>query len=197
VLNPIAIDFQNHIRENRPGVKEDQLTGKVYFAENLVGSLVDSIGNMDHTLARMGELIDNNIQIEEKPNKKTSEMEQFALINAAINVDALESTDEGVFLNEEQLAMIESALESGNTAAAELDAAQTAQQEAEDNLATANDTISTLTSEVEELKEKPGATTAKAVTSNDKVVEKEKDGNISSDGKDFMENVNAVAEELL
>lgn len=197
VLNPIAEDFQNHIRANRPNVTDDQLTGKVYFAENLVGSLVDSIGNMDHAIARMGELIEGSNQIKNKPNKNTAEMKQFSLINAAINVDALESTDEGVFLNEEQLAQIESALETGNTATAALEAAQTAQQDAEANLTTANETISTLTSEVEDLKKKPGSESAKAVASNDKVVEKEKDGNISNDSKDFMENVNAVAEELL
>lgn len=124
-------------------------------------------------------------------------MEQFELINATIEVDALESTDDGVFLNEEQLGKIESALNANKTSQDELATAQTAQKDAEDKLAEANKTINTLTSEVEELKNKPGATTAKAVTDNDKVVEKEKDGNIASDSKDFMDNVNAVAAELL
>lgn len=199
VLNPIAEDFQAHISSTRPNANKEQMTGKIYFAENLIGSLVDSIGNMAHAIERINQLINENEKQTSKKalNNKSSEMEQFELINATIEVDQLEATDEGIFLNEEQLGMIEEALTEGNEAINEVEGLNKRLETAEEQLAEANETINTLKSEVEDLTKKPGAESARAVTDNDKVVEKEKDGNVSSDSKDFMENVNAVAETYL
>lgn len=45
-LNPLNEQFTSDIRANRPDVRDDQLTGRTYFAEDVVGSLIDAIGSM-------------------------------------------------------------------------------------------------------------------------------------------------------
>ncbi len=46
-LNPLADAFRTFIRENRPNITDDMLSGKVYHAKDVIGSLVDSIGSFD------------------------------------------------------------------------------------------------------------------------------------------------------
>jgi len=55
-LNPIDQVFMDVIKTNRPNVKDDQLTGKVYFAKDVVGTLIDAIGDFDYALRRAKEL---------------------------------------------------------------------------------------------------------------------------------------------
>jgi ATP-dependent Clp protease, protease subunit len=58
--------------------------------------------------------------INKKPMKK-----QFVNVNKALKVDKLESTDEGIFLNEEQLESLDTCITTGITATAERDTART------------------------------------------------------------------------
>ena len=50
MLNPMAIAFQEHMEKFRPKSTENQRTGKVFFAKDVIGSLVDSIGNLDFAI---------------------------------------------------------------------------------------------------------------------------------------------------
>lgn len=50
VLNPLAIQFQNHVKAHRSGLKNEEgvLSGKMFYAEEAKSiGLIDSIGNMD------------------------------------------------------------------------------------------------------------------------------------------------------
>lgn len=110
VLDPLAQDFIDHIQTERPGVKKQRLTGKMYFAQELVGELVDSIGPLDHAVARALQLAreDN----EKHTNSKNKAMQQFSNINKVLGVDSLESSQDGVFLQPQQLELLETALSS-------------------------------------------------------------------------------------
>ena len=145
----------------------------------------------------------NNLETKIDHKNSTQMEKQFLNVNKAIGVESLEATEDGVYLNEEQLGQLDAAIEQGATDAAALATATTAQTEAEaaqaiaeDELATANQTIATLQAEIADLKKKPGAESAKAVKENDKIVD-EKDGNVSNDSKTFIENMQAVASEFL
>lgn len=55
-LDPLCQQFMADIKANRPGVTEDQLHGKIFFAKDVVGSLIDSIGTFEDAVAKVLEL---------------------------------------------------------------------------------------------------------------------------------------------
>ena len=59
-LNPLAINFQNTIKTNRPNLKLDVegiISGKMFYAEESVEiGLIDSIGNMELAIEKLTEL---------------------------------------------------------------------------------------------------------------------------------------------
>lgn len=192
-LNPLADEFIKAMKENLPNVKDDQLTGKVYFAENVVGSMVNSVGNFEFAVNRMKEMIDKNkTKINEKSPNKINMTKEFKSIEKVIGSE-LESTDEGVFLNEEQLEKVDAVLAKVETGAAALETANADKQKAEDDLAAANNTILAKDEEITELKKNAGAAPAKVVSKTE--TEKKDDGkdaNVTSKEKSFLENLDAV-----
>jgi protease-4 len=55
-LNPINERFRADVRGNRPAVQEDQLSGRTYFAKDVVGTMIDSIGSFNDAVAAVMEL---------------------------------------------------------------------------------------------------------------------------------------------
>lgn len=108
VLNPIAEDFISHMKQARPDIQENHLTGKVFFAQDVQGSLVDSIGNLDHAIARMSELIDQRNE-DSNTNQNSAKMSKHKKINSVLGAE-IQTTEEGAFLNNEQLEALETAL---------------------------------------------------------------------------------------
>jgi len=70
-------------------------------------------------------------------NKKVEMKKQFIHLNSALSVQSLESTEEGVFLNEEQLRQIEERLEANHQLVVERDSAILERDNATSNLGTA------------------------------------------------------------
>lgn len=120
VLDPLAEKFQNVVRAARPGVKDDHMSGKIYFARDVIGVFVDSIGNFDAALARA-------FQLGKKSNttnttmSKSKETQEYTATMEVIGVESLESNKEGIFLNEEQMDAIEAAIKEGSQAKTDLD----------------------------------------------------------------------------
>lgn len=131
VLDPLDEKFMNAVRENRPQVEDRHLTGKVFFARDVMGVFVDSIGTIETAILRAAELAEElNSDSNTNNLKNITSMKQFTLLNAVLGVPSLESVDEVVSLNEEQLAEIEGALEQTNLVVAERDTAIAARDEA-------------------------------------------------------------------
>jgi len=197
VLNPLAADFISAIKQNRPGVKDDQLTGKVFFAEDLVGSLVDSIGNFDYAVQRASELAaQHKKELESKTKKPVSMKKQYAHVNKVLEVDQLEAQEEGVFLNEDQVASIDAAIEKGNKDATNLQAATAAKEKADADLAAAQKTIQEKDAEIAQLKQSAGAESAKVISETEIPAGGEKDANVVSENKSFEENLDAIQKEF-
>ena len=55
-LDPIAVKFQSAVRANRPAVRDEHLTGKVYLAKDVMGVFVDRIGTIEQAITRALEL---------------------------------------------------------------------------------------------------------------------------------------------
>lgn len=63
VLNPLCEIFIRDMKENRPSATDDQLKGRTYFAKDVVGTLIDSIGTFEDAVKAVleyAELADNN-----------------------------------------------------------------------------------------------------------------------------------------
>ena len=110
VLDPIDQKFMDTIKERFPGCEEKHLTGKVFFARDVMGIFVNSIGTLSDAVARAYQLSNPEETNSINNLKHTRSMKQFAKLNAVLGVDALESVDESVSMNEEQLELVESAL---------------------------------------------------------------------------------------
>jgi len=70
-------------------------------------------------------------------SQKTSSMKQFDKINAVLSVDSLESVDDSVSLNSEQLNLLEGAMAQGEQAASDRDTAQAERDSAQTDLTNA------------------------------------------------------------
>lgn len=181
VLAPLAEKFINTVKANRPDVKDEQLTGKVFFAKDLLGSMVDSIATFDQALQRVAqiayerEIAGNNTSanfINPQIEMKQPELKRLA---KAASVDAFESADGSIALTAEQAEAVETALEDAEIKlSAAIDASTQSGQAATDaknesslkqtrilqlegELQTANDRIA-------ELSKSAGAESAEVVT---------------------------------
>jgi signal peptide peptidase SppA len=108
-LDPLAEKFQQAVRESRPGVTDDHLTGKIYFARDVVGVFIDSIGSFDYALERTAELGKSNKKNHTMSNKEEKNTD-FTAIMGVIGVESLENDGEGTYMNREQLQAIEDKL---------------------------------------------------------------------------------------
>ena len=146
ILNPLNDRFKSDVTANRPQVLPEQLKGRTYFAKDEIGSLIDDIGDFDSVVQRIITLADFTSQPQptggnQSQNNSKIAMKQLPLLNKALNVDELQSSDEGVFLNEEQLTAIETSLEANQQLVTERDNAVQEKATAEGTLATAQQTI--------------------------------------------------------
>lgn len=138
MLNVFTQKFIDNVAANRKGkLAEDSKTwntGKTMYAKDAISiGIVDKIA----TWAGMIAEIETNITNNNSQPMKTQPLN----LNALLNVPSLESTTEGVYLNEDQIAVIDNELANRETAVTEANnekaAAIAAQQKAEQDLAAA------------------------------------------------------------
>lgn len=144
-LSTYADSFIGSVRSCRPGVLDEQLSGHVYYAKDVLGTLVDSIGNLDYAISRAISLSDASTFF----NQNILQMVKTPNLNAVLGVEDLASLEGFVSLNEAQVAQIELAL-SGGTVTQNEDSVST-DDDALEALSAQN---ATLTAENAQLKER-------------------------------------------
>ena len=92
IINKDTDEFHQTVRENRPLVKAEMLTGKVFEAQELIPALVDEIGDMNRAIQAVFDLAGETltaarfatVEPEEKPEEKPEgkEPEEMAKLNA-------------------------------------------------------------------------------------------------------------------
>ena len=103
-LDPLCEQFINDIKANRPAVTEEQLHGKLFFAKDVVGSLIDSIGTFEDAIAKVNEL--SHIR-----NQTTTQMAKYAKLESIAELAEQHYEEDGsTILQECQLQAIEQAL---------------------------------------------------------------------------------------
>jgi protease-4 len=171
-LDPFAKIFHAQVQNNRPGVKAETMTGKMYMAEEaLTRGLCDEIGGIQVAVNKVEELA--NAKATASINKPKKEMKQFAKLNALLGIELMESTDEGTYLNEDQLQMIEDAIAAKEAAEAELATAKEDLTAAQADLETEKAKVIERDTTIAGIKKLPAANTAKVVKATDKNEESE------------------------
>lgn len=75
ILNPLNEEFINAVKSNRPNVRDIELTGSIFFAKDVIGTLIDEIGSIDSAMDKVLELsissASSNININQNSKKMT------------------------------------------------------------------------------------------------------------------------------
>lgn len=105
VLNPLCQAFIDDMKANRPSATDDQLTGKTYFAKDVVGTLIDEIGSFEDAVQAVMDLAaDQNNQTSEK-------MAKYPKLESIPELEEQAYAEDGsTILQECQLEAIEQAL---------------------------------------------------------------------------------------
>lgn len=110
MLNPLAEKFIADMKANRPGVQDSQLIGKTYFARDVVGTLIDSIGTFNDAVKTV-------LDLASEQTKTSTDMAKYKNLE---NIPSLKGQvygeDGSTTLQECQLQDIEAALETGSAA---------------------------------------------------------------------------------
>jgi len=143
VLDPLDEKFMSTIKTRFPACEEKHLTGKVFFARDVMGVFANSIGTLADSVNRAYELSFKEEANSNHNLKNIRSMKQFAKLNAVLGLDALESADEAVSLNKEQLELVEGALlQNDQAVAAARTEAETRMDAANASLVTAETSLS-------------------------------------------------------
>lgn len=107
VLNPLAEMFIRDMKANRPASTDDQLKGRTYFARDVVGTLIDSIGTFD-------DAVNEVIALAQAAQKNNTSQNQMAKYNRIESIPELQeqvyAEDGSTVLQGCQLDAIERAL---------------------------------------------------------------------------------------
>lgn len=114
VLNPLTKKFMDDVKANRPSVKDEQLHGATYFAKDVVGSLIDSIGSFKDAVDEVAKLADSKKDKSELDQISHNDMKKdYTYINLLASMkDQVYAEDGTTTLQPNQLEEIESELES-------------------------------------------------------------------------------------
>jgi len=192
VLDPLAAEFRNTVKQNRKGVNADQLTGKMFFAKDVIGSLVDQIASFDEALQITSEMAN-----EKSKTKINKVMDNLTNLSAAVGVEAFEVSDGGIFLTEDQAQALETLLETQKEAIAAIDAEKeelitkaSENLEREHSLQLENQRLSGL---LDVMRKQPAEKTATIVVDSNAVV-KDADPCVVDQNEDFLTNLNKTKE---
>ena len=117
VLNPLCQIFIDDMKQNRPSATDDQLKGRTYFAKDVVGTLIDSIGTFEDAIQAVleyAELADNN---------SSSQMGKYTKLESIPELSEQQYAEDGsTVLQASQLEAIEQALSTPQAGESDLQA---------------------------------------------------------------------------
>ncbi|MDM1441901.1 S49 family peptidase [Myroides odoratimimus] len=111
-LDPIAEEFIADVKSKRKEIKEEVFTGPTYgpsMAQSM--GLIDKLG----TLKEVVNSFFSNSKNKDKQSESMSKKIALTALTGVLAVEALEGTDKGTYLNQEQLETINTSLEDLNT----------------------------------------------------------------------------------
>lgn len=217
VLDPLDEKFMRAMRENRPALEDRHLTGKVFFAREVMGALVDSIGTLEEAILKVHQMArERNSQgtgnasgLIAQNNESHSILltMKYPKLAKALNLDnesfVMESDGLRTF-SQEEMEAVENALGADHspelqaaitTLESTLDSVNLAVSQREATLAERDRQIAELQKENETLRSKPAEMPVTAISSTDPATGDKTPRAVSEDAEDPMEALSAVAQE--
>ena len=151
LLNPLADDFRKAVKANRAKATDDQLRGRTYFAQDVQGTLIDTIGDFHAA-------VDKALKM---TNLTIITMKGHENLQSLDTCHDLQMVDGYVSMNGEQLAEIDSTLGEAKTELALRETDQKTITEQAEEIKQLTEERDTLKSEKEELTAKAGQLEAK------------------------------------
>lgn len=117
-LDPINEEFHANIKASRPNIKEVVLSGGTWNAKDaLKNGLIDEIGTLQTAIDKVFELSNKNNNNQNSQNMSKQRPQLQAVLSLG---EPLAVTDNGSYLNDEQLTALETHLETHATEVADL-----------------------------------------------------------------------------
>lgn len=106
LLDPLCEQFISDMKANRPAATDDQLKGRTYFAKDVVGSLIDSIGSFADAMQAVMDLASENSQ-----SSSSSQMARYSNLESVPELQEQAYAEDGsTVLQECQLQALDAAL---------------------------------------------------------------------------------------
>ncbi len=166
-LNPINEEFISMIQANRPAVTDAYCDGQDYYAENVVGTLIDGIQGFEATVDRVVQLAKqgkSDTGNKSQNHKLMSNSNQFKALASFSGYPTLEVDSTG------HITLQQAAAEKVNnvlTTIKEASAIREELKQAKATIAARDGTIAELKNKIAELEKQPGASSSTAHTSSD------------------------------
>lgn len=207
-LNPLAQDFIDAVKQNRPAIEATQTTGKTFFAENTIGNMVDQIGSIEDAVNMVNQMSTPKTPTTnpQTPNSKPN----IKMLDELLTQLEVERQDDGVFLSFDLLEQLEGLIQE-RAAVAEPVAQDTPEEptpapatpeptpeptQQDAVIAQMTETMNQLQQRLDAMENTPGAETARVKPKTDPG--KPKEDNLATDPKlSFWENVQKVKEAYL
>lgn len=175
-LNPLADKFIADIKELRPNIQDNQLTGRTFFAKDVIGSMVDEIGTIDDIV---NYLYKNNQNPINMLNTKKREEFEAKITELTSQIQELTAVKEEY---EAKIKDIQDKLDKANLEKQQLakDKNETEQQ------------LSSALAELEELKSSDGQEAATIDKDTDAL--NKDNGPVFDENLDFQENIKKIRE---
>jgi len=157
-LKIFAEQFINTVKAGRGDIDEKYFTADIYFAKDVIGPLIDSIGNFDYAMQRVAKLSSKNSK--SSNNKNSMSKPEYKRLAKASGVPSFESVDGSITLQADQAALVETALEQSETATAQLDQEKTKSTNQQSRITELEGQLQTANEEITELKKGAGAESA-------------------------------------
>lgn len=176
VLRPLAAKFIAQVKASRPNMTDDQFKGDVYYAKDVVGSMIDHIGDFNFALQRAAALVmaqraaAKQTLAHSNPINTMSKPDYNRLAKAA-GVPQLESADGTITLSADMAAAVESALEASETQQAALQQQLTQRADQQSRITELENQIQSRDAEIATLKKGAGAESAAIETETETTAE--------------------------
>ena len=191
MLNPHNEQFISDVKANRSAVLDEQLKGRTYNAGDVVGTLIDSIGNFDAAVQKVIELSGIKEYSQKSTQKNnTKKMNELTNLNAIESIRDFVVEDGSASFNEEQLQDIEASLATGNQATIRVSELETEMNNMRDTATLNQQTIEARDARIAELE------TALETASNKEAVIESSTAIKDTDSNNGSEKVTTISESM-
>jgi signal peptide peptidase SppA len=159
-LAPLAQKFIDTVKTNRPNAEDKHFTADVFFAQDVVGSLIDSIGNIESAITTAASLSIVTTTAHSNPPNITMKKTELNRLAKASGVESLETEDGTINLSAEMAQAVETSLAENDTAMASLQQQITDQTTAQARISQLEAELQTANASIAELSKGAGADSA-------------------------------------